>query len=59
MIHSTALVSEKAKLGHNVMIGPYSIVHDAVVLEDDVTVEAYCEIGYPTSLAEGQSLVIG
>lgn len=59
MIHPTALVSEKAKLGHNVTIGPYSIVHDAVVLEDDVTVEAYSEIGYPTPLAEGQPLVIG
>ena len=59
MIHPTALVSEKAKLGHNVTIGPYSIVHDAVVLEDEVTVEAYSEIGYPTPLAEGQPLIIG
>lgn len=47
MIHPTALVSDKAKLGRNVSIGPYSIVHDAVILDDDVVVEAYCEIGYP------------
>ena len=59
MIHPTALVSDKAKLGRNVSIGPYSIVHDAVILDDDVVVEAYCEIGYPTPLAGDVPLVIG
>ena len=59
MIHKTAIVSAKARLGSNVTIGPYSIVHDEVILEDDVTIDAYCEMGYPTQLAEGQPLIIG
>lgn len=31
-IHSTAIVSNKAKLGENVEVGPYSIINDGVVI---------------------------
>lgn len=59
MIHPTAIVSEKAQLGHNVSIGAYAIIYDNVILSDNVTIGAYCEIGYPTPLAEGEALFIG
>ncbi len=59
MIHPTALVSSKAILGARVEIGPFTVIHDGVVLGNDVVVESHCEIGHPTPLAEGAPLVIG
>jgi UDP-N-acetylglucosamine acyltransferase len=38
-IHSTALVSKKARIGENVSIGPY------VIVEDDVEIGNDCKIG--------------
>lgn len=59
MIHPTAAVSDRARLGRDVRVGPFSIVHDDVVLGDECVIESYCEIGYPTPLAEGRPLEIG
>ncbi len=59
MIHPTAFVSSKATLGQNVSIGPFSIIHDNVEIGADTAIDAYCEIGYPTPLAEGMPLIIG
>jgi acyl-[acyl carrier protein]--UDP-N-acetylglucosamine O-acyltransferase len=59
VIHPTALVSPKAKLGERVRVGAFTIIHDNVVLGSDVTVESHCELGHPTPLAEGAPLVIG
>jgi UDP-N-acetylglucosamine acyltransferase len=38
-IHTSAVISPRAQLAHDVRIGPYAVI------EDDVTVEAGCEIG--------------
>ncbi|MCX6145787.1 MAG: acyl-[acyl-carrier-protein]--UDP-N-acetylglucosamine O-acyltransferase, partial [Candidatus Kapabacteria bacterium] len=35
MIHSTAIVSEKAKIGINVKIGPYCVINDDVEIGDE------------------------
>jgi acetyltransferase-like isoleucine patch superfamily enzyme len=59
MIHQTAIVSDKAKLGSNVSIGAFSIIHDDVEIGDDSVIGSNCEIGYPTKLAEGLPLIIG
>ncbi len=59
MIHPTALVSPSAKLGSNVSIGAYSIVHDHVEVGEGTVIESHCEIGHPSSLAGGKPLVIG
>lgn len=58
-IHPTALVSAKAKLGNNVCIGAFTIVHDNVIIGDDTTIGSHCEIGFPTPLAKNEPLVIG
>lgn len=58
MIHSTAIVSDKAKLGKNISVGAYSIIYDNVELGDNTQIEAFCEIGYPTKLAEDMPLII-
>jgi len=36
-------VSSNAKLGNNVKIDPFSIVHDSVVIRDRVRINSYCE----------------
>lgn len=54
-----ASVSPRASLGRDVTIGPFTVIHDDVVLGDRSTVDSHCVIGYPTSLAQGRPLVIG
>lgn len=59
MIHPTAIVSEKSIIGQNVQIGPFTIIHEGVVLEDNTKIGAYCEIGIDTPLAKEKKLIIG
>lgn len=59
MIHKTAIVSDKAKIGANVSVGAFSIIHDNVEIGDNSVIESYCEIGYPTALADNKPLLIG
>ena len=47
------------RLGIDVEIGPYSIVHENVIIEDRVKIGAYCELGISTSLGNGTPLRIG
>lgn len=58
-IHPTALVSDKASIGINVVIGPYTIIHDNVIIGDECRIDGFCELGYPTKLASGAPLRIG
>jgi acetyltransferase-like isoleucine patch superfamily enzyme len=59
MNHPTSLVSPDAKLGANVTVGPFTIIHGNVEIGDDSVIGGHCEIGQPTPLAEGRPLVIG
>jgi len=59
MIHPTALVASGARLGRDVRIGPFSIVHANVELGDRCEIGSHCEIGHPTARAEGRPLVLG
>jgi len=51
MIHPTAIIHPGAKLGTNVIVGPYARIEDSVVIGDNTTVgshaviETYTEIG--------------
>jgi acyl-[acyl carrier protein]--UDP-N-acetylglucosamine O-acyltransferase len=54
-----ALVSPKARLGDDVTVGPFTVIHDNVFIGDRVTIEGHCELGHPTPLAEGEPLIIG
>ena len=58
MIHSSAIVSKHAQIGDNVEIGPYSIIHDNVVLYDNVRIGSHCEIGLPVAGLEESPLII-
>nr|WP_279145517.1 N-acetyltransferase [Photobacterium carnosum] len=59
MIHSTAIISAKAKIGENVSIGAFSIIHENVVIGDNTIIESYCELGVSNHLSEGINLIIG
>jgi len=54
-----AFISPKARIGRNVTIGEFTIIHDNVIIGDGVTIESHCIIGRPTPLAEGTPLTIG
>lgn len=43
-IHSTAIVSSKAKLGENVKVAPYAIIHDDVEIGDDCSIGPHAVI---------------
>ena len=59
MIHPSSYISPGARIGADVHIGPFSIVHADVALGDRVKIGAYCELGIPTPLATGTPLVVG
>lgn len=58
-VHPSAIVSQHAILGMNVMVGPFVIIHDNVKIGDNAVIESHCVLGYPSELAEGGTLVIG
>ena len=58
-ISEYAIVSEKARIGANVVVGPYTIIHANVELQDNCIIGAYCELGISNHLSCGENLVIG
>lgn len=59
LVHHTAIVSAVAKIGKSVKVGPYSIVHENVVIDDECSIGAFCELGVPSALSDGSPLSIG
>jgi acetyltransferase-like isoleucine patch superfamily enzyme len=58
-VHVSSFVSPEAKIGVDVEIGPFSVIHGNVVLGNRVKIGAYCELGVSTSLGDGTPLIIG
>lgn len=56
LIHPTAIVSSKARIGQNVRIGPYCVVGDHVDLGDDVTLVSHVSIDGHTSVGTGSKI---
>jgi UDP-N-acetylglucosamine acyltransferase len=51
-VHSTAIVSSKAKLGSNVTVGAFAIIDDDVVIGDNCVIAPRCHIEY-TEMGSG------
>jgi len=58
-IHSTAIVSQKAILGLDVTIGPFTIIHNNVEIGANTVIESHCEIGISNAMSESKKLIIG
>ena len=58
-IHPTAIVSGASKIGDNVEIGPFCIIHAHVEIGSGTQINAYSELGIPTPLARSAGLTIG
>lgn len=58
MISNLAQVSPKAKIGVNVTISAFTIIHDNVEIGDDTFIGSYCELGIKTNLGDGTPLKI-
>jgi acyl-[acyl carrier protein]--UDP-N-acetylglucosamine O-acyltransferase len=58
-IHPTSFVDPKAKLGADVEVGPFTIIHANVVIGDRTKIGSHCELGVSTSLCDGSPLSIG
>lgn len=53
------IISPKAQIGKNVVIEPFTVIHDNVVIGDNCTIQSHCDIGRPTPNAKGKPLIIG
>lgn len=58
-IHPNAIVSDIAKIGNNVSIGPFTVIHDNVIIGDDCVIEGFCELGLTNSLCDSSPLIFG
>ena len=50
LIHQTALISSKSKIGKNVSIGPYCIIEDDVVIGNNTKIDSYTVIKQYTTI---------
>ena len=56
MIHSSSIISQKAKIGKNVKIGPFCNIGDSVVLEDNVELISNVHIEGNTKVGKGNKI---
>jgi UDP-3-O-[3-hydroxymyristoyl] glucosamine N-acyltransferase len=59
MIHETAIVGERVKLGSNVTVGAFTIIENETQIGDDSVIGSHCHIGYANSPQQAAKLMIG
>ncbi|MCU0665531.1 MAG: acyl-ACP--UDP-N-acetylglucosamine O-acyltransferase [Candidatus Omnitrophica bacterium] len=59
MIHKTAIISEKAKLGKNISVGAYAIITDNVAIGDNSKIGAHCLIDGNTTMGKDCQIYTG
>ena len=52
-IHPSAVVSPRARVGSDCVVGPYSVIGDLVELADGVRLDSHCVIDGRTTIGEG------
>lgn len=59
-IHPSALIHKDAKLANDVIIGPYTVINQNVVIEEGTVICSHCEIGYRNNnISDSPPLRIG
>jgi UDP-N-acetylglucosamine acyltransferase len=56
MIHSTAIVDKKCKIGNNVKIGPYSVIGPHVKIGDNTIIQSHVNISGNTIIGNGNKI---
>ena len=52
MIHSTAIISDTAKIADDVRIGPYSVIGDQVEIDSGTKIDSHVVINGPTKIGK-------
>ncbi len=55
MIHSTAVISDKATLGENVKVGPFCVIDDDVIIGDNCTLTSHVVIRGPSKIGRNNT----
>jgi UDP-N-acetylglucosamine acyltransferase len=58
-IHTSAILSKKAKLGKDVSVGPFTIIGDGVVIGDGVKIASHCLIEGNTTIGDNCQIFTG
>ena len=53
LIHPSALISKKCKIGNNVLIGPYCIIENDVKIGDNTTIDSHTIVKKHTTIGSG------
>jgi len=56
MIHKTAIVDKKCKIGNNVQIGPYSVIGPNVEIGDNTIIQSHVNINGNTIIGNGNKI---
>lgn len=56
MIHSTAIIDPKAKIGNNCKIGPYCVIGEQVTIGDDCHLHSHVVVDGLTTLGKGNEI---
>ena len=55
-VHSTAIVSDSAKLAADVIVGPYAIIGDDVEIDSGCRIDSHCVINGPTRIGKNNHI---
>lgn len=58
-IHSTAIISKKAKLADNVTVGPYAVINDGVVVGSGTKIGNHCLLEGNTTIGKNCEIFTG
>ena len=56
MIHPTAIISKSAKLDSSVEVGPYSVIHDNVMIDSNTVIESHAVIKNHTTIGKNNHI---
>ena len=56
MIHKTAIIDSKTKLGKNVQVGPYCVIGPNVEIGENTVVQSHVNISGNTKIGKGNKI---
>ncbi len=56
MIHETAIIDPKARIGENVSVGPWTVIGPDVVIGDNCDIRSHVVVKGPTTIGKGNTI---